>query len=214
MDWYKQSWTCVILVNKQFLWKDWLVECVHLFHTRMWAFLNNYIFCQNGILRHVEHHICWYEVQHKLSLYFHINFLWICKDDVDKITNPIATFMPIEYAKLNHEFIHPLYFHQNKIFKFVLRKQLHMCQLKRSYKNSKHCKYGFPYDINLDSPVNRSTNRWEYFRLKHCDWNDVPYHFTLLLILGAHLNIQSNSRNQPKCNKSIYDYVRLVVVCN
>jgi len=141
-----------------------------LLHTRMWAFLKNYIFCQNGILGSAKHHICRYEVQHKLSLHSHI-ILWLCKDDVDKITKEITTFMPIEYAKLNHEFIHPLDFHQNKELKFVLKKQLHKCQLKRSYKNSKHCKYGFPYDINLDSltKVNRSTNRWQYFWLRHCD---------------------------------------------
>jgi hypothetical protein len=100
--------------------------------------------------------------------------------------------MPIEYTKLNHEFIHPLDFHQNKVLKFVLRKQLHVCQLKRRYKNLKHCKYGFPYDINLDSPtkVNRITNRWEYFWPRHCDWIVIPYHFILLLIWGAQLNIQ------------------------
>ncbi len=28
MEWYKQSRTCVILINEQFSWKDWLVECV------------------------------------------------------------------------------------------------------------------------------------------------------------------------------------------
>jgi hypothetical protein len=115
------------------MWKDWLVECVHLFNTIMWAFLSNYIFCQNGIFKHVENHICQYEVQHKLSLHSHINFLWICKDDVDKITNEITTFMPIEYAKLNHEFIHPLDFHQNKVLKLVLKK-LHVSTEKKLQK--------------------------------------------------------------------------------
>lgn len=53
-------------------------------------------------------------------------------------------------------------------------------------------KCGFPYDINLDShaKVNISTNRWEYFWLKHCDQNVIPYHPTLFLIWDAHLNIQ------------------------
>jgi hypothetical protein len=67
-------------------------------------------------------------------LHSHINFLWICKDDVDKITNEIATFMPIEYEKLNHEFIHPLDFYQNKVLKFVLRKQQHVSTEKKLQK--------------------------------------------------------------------------------
>jgi hypothetical protein len=77
--------------------------------------------------------------------------------------------------------------------KFVLRKQLHMCQgPKRCYKTSKHCKYGFLYDINLNShaKINKNTNKWEYFQLKHYDWDVLPYHPILLLIWGAHLNIQ------------------------
>jgi hypothetical protein len=63
-------------------------------------------------------------------------------------------------------------------------------QLKRCYSNLKHCKYGFLYDINLENltKVNRNTNRWEYFRLEHFHWKVVPYHPTLFLIWGAHLN--------------------------
>jgi hypothetical protein len=59
-------------------------------------------------------------------------------------------------------------FNKTSYSKFVLRKQLHMCQPKRCYKTSKHCKYGFPYEINFNShaKVNKNTNKWEYFWLK------------------------------------------------
>jgi hypothetical protein len=36
-----------------------------------------------------------------------------------------------------------------------------------------------------------------------------PNHFMRLYIPGV-----DTSRNQPKCNQSIYDYMRLIVVCD
>lgn len=32
--------------------------------------------------------------------------------------------------------------------------------------------------------------RWEYFQPKYCDKNVVPYHATILLVWGAHINLQ------------------------
>jgi hypothetical protein len=113
------------LINEQLSWKDCLIEYVHLFHTRVCTLLNNYIFCQNGILECVKHHVCWYEIQHRLSLHCHI-ILWVCKNDVDKVTNEITTYVLVEYDELNHKFIQPLKSHQNKLLNFVLKKQLHI----------------------------------------------------------------------------------------
>jgi hypothetical protein len=35
----------------------------------------------------------------------------------------------------------------------------------------------------------KKTNKWEYYRPQYEDRNVVPYHSTLLLLWGAHLNI-------------------------
>jgi hypothetical protein len=48
--------------------------------------MTKYINCEKGIFGCVEHHMCHYEVQHKLSLHAHI-ILWLHKDDVDCVTN-------------------------------------------------------------------------------------------------------------------------------
>jgi hypothetical protein len=58
--------------------------------------------------------------------------LWICKDDVYKITNEINTYVLVKNDELNHKFI------QQNYSNFVLRKQLHMCQPEGCYKTSKH----------------------------------------------------------------------------
>jgi len=106
------------LVNEQLSCKDCPLEYADLFQTRVWALLNNYIFCQNGILECVKHHF--------VDMKSNIDHLWICIDDVDKVTNEITTYGLVEYDELNHKFIQPLTSHQNELLKFVLRKQLHM----------------------------------------------------------------------------------------
>jgi len=40
-----------------------------------------------------------------------------------------------------------------------------------------------------------------------------PYHIIYLIIKLSRINLIT-SRNQPKCNHSIYNYMRLVVVCD
>jgi hypothetical protein len=52
------------------------------------------------------------------------------------------------------------------------------------------------YDISFfvnevrQAKLNPYTQRWEYYRPRYYDWNVVPYHATLLLLWGAHINIQ------------------------
>jgi hypothetical protein len=64
------------LMNEQLSLKDCHIECAHLFYTSMWAFWNNYIFYQNGILGCVKHCVYQYEVQHTLFLHCH-KILWM-----------------------------------------------------------------------------------------------------------------------------------------
>jgi hypothetical protein len=54
------------------------------------------------------------------------------------------------------------------------------------------CKYGFPWPVN---PGPRSSfmaqkMRWIYYRPRHVDRNVVPYHPLILLLWGAHMNLQ------------------------
>jgi hypothetical protein len=75
----------------------------------------------------------------------------------------------------------------------VTRKQLHSCG-ERCYRKHKHsdCKYGFPFSVHENDKAifNIRNTRWEYHRPRYIDRNVVPYHATLLLLWGAHLNLQ------------------------
>jgi hypothetical protein len=59
-------------LGEEFSWKNFPIECAHLFHKRVHTFMTKYIKCENIILGRVEHHMRRYEVQHKLSLYGHM----------------------------------------------------------------------------------------------------------------------------------------------
>jgi hypothetical protein len=53
------------------------------------------------------------------------------------------------------------------------------------------CKFGFPYSPHIEpnSFLIKKTNKWKYYTPPYEDQNVVPYHPTLLLVCGAHLNI-------------------------
>jgi hypothetical protein len=129
-------------LGEEFTWKNCLVECAQLFHTKVCAIMTKYINCENGILGCVEHHMCRYEVQYRLSLHAHI-ILWLHKDDVDSITNEILTFVPTIYDETLISFMEHVDLVENKLFKLMHRKQPKKC-----YKTRHDCKHGFPYAIN------------------------------------------------------------------
>jgi hypothetical protein len=54
------------------------------------------------------------------------------------------------------------------------------------------CRYGFPYKVQpaVAPQHNSSTNRYDYYRPTDDDRNVVPYHPTVLLLWGAHMNLQ------------------------
>jgi hypothetical protein len=82
---------------------------------------------------------------------------------------------------------------QKKLFMMVTRKQLHSCG-KRCYCKHKYgeCKYGFPLSMHINNKAvfNARSTRWKYHRPWYIDRNVVSYHATLLLLWGAHLNLQ------------------------
>ncbi len=74
----------------------------------------------------------------------------------------------------------------------VLWKQLHECQNWCIWKGwNGNYGFGFPFASHVEPNYffNKETNRWEYYRPQYEDQNVVPYHSTLLLLWGAHLNI-------------------------
>jgi hypothetical protein len=43
--------------------------------------------------------------------------------------------------------------------------------------------------ISQKPTLNSDSNRWEYYKPRYVDRNDVAYHLTLLLLWGAHMNM-------------------------
>jgi hypothetical protein len=75
----------------------------------------------------------------------------------------------------------------------VMRKQLLIYGNKCNHKTFQNqCKYGFPFNAHSKhhSKFNNYMNHWEYYQPRHEDCNVVPYHESLLLLWGVHLNIQ------------------------
>ncbi len=84
----------------------------------------------------------------------------------------------------NAKFILPNDSLQSKLFHMVLWKQLHQCQPQCIQKGwNGICKFEFLFFITYwrKFNFNEKTNRWEYYKPWHEDWNVVPYHPTLLL---------------------------------
>jgi hypothetical protein len=87
---------------------------------------------------------------------------------------------------------------QNTLYKIVMNKQLHACGNSCILNKSRNqCKHSFPFNAQPDRQFkfNNYTNHWEYHHPKYEDRNVVPYHASLLLLWGAHLNIQRTAHS-------------------
>jgi hypothetical protein len=83
--------------GEEFKWKDYPVECTHLFHAWVMDFLQKYIlYKDNGILGQVQYHMIRYKVQHRLSLHAHIIF-WLHPEDLASVSNDILIYIPAIY---------------------------------------------------------------------------------------------------------------------
>ena len=120
--------------------------------------------------------------------------LWIEHVYLERVANKITASVLAVFESTSSNFIEPTDTKQNTLFKTVMRKQLHTCTSQCHHRKSHEtCKYefSFPPHTEEQTTYNVDTRRWEYYRPRYEDRNVVPYHATLLLLWGAHINLQS-----------------------
>src|ERR1700738_1838065 len=96
--------------------------------------------------------------------------------DVERITNEITAALPATFDTTIEEFLEPIDSHQNKLFKIVMRKQLHTCNFRCQQRtNGNNCKYEFPFKPHIEERItyNSKSKRWENYRPRHEDRNVV-----------------------------------------
>lgn len=103
---------------------------------------------------------------------------WVNQVDKESIVNEITAVTPTIFGTTFGEFLEPIDSYQNKLFKIMMKKQLHTCSSRWQQRtNCKNCKYGFPSKpyIEEKSMYNPETKRWEYYMPMHpCCWCGVP----------------------------------------
>lgn len=190
--------------NASYSWQDAPVECAKLFVTKVQKFMEMFISgarCYH-ILGKVIHYVIRYEMQGRGSLHAHI-LLWVETEDVQRITNDICAAVPALFDEVAGEFIRPDDPLQARLFDLVLKKQQHVCRKEGCQKNQNgpKCQYGFAFDAHPDhkASYNLEHNRWEYYRpccpsnataTPSRNRNIIPYHAMVLLLWGAHMNLQ------------------------
>jgi hypothetical protein len=125
-----------------------------------------------------------------LSLHAHIIF-WLHPEDLASVSDDVMAYIPATYDKGTKTFIEPSDPLELRLFKLVVCKQIHNYK-KKCYINVRGYKYWFLFSVNeaRQARLNPYIQCWEYYRPKHCDWNVVLYYATLLLLWGAHINVQ------------------------
>ena len=187
-------------------WKDAPVESAKIFVHKLNKFMHTWIIppaerkkgrththkYKEGILGLVEHFVIRYEVQGRGSLHAHI-MLWIHEDDIDRVCSEITAHKPgTTRADGLNEAPHSSDVYARKIHDQVIQKQVHDCGRELCKGCNGRCKLGFPYKIqsSKEPQFNKTTLRYEYYRPRKTDRNVVPYHPLVLLLWGAHMNIQ------------------------
>ncbi|KAG2496073.1 hypothetical protein HYH03_005992 [Edaphochlamys debaryana] len=193
-----------------FTWKDAPAENAYLFHKRVWFFMDKVLRVGRGDssaraaspLGRILHHVTRYEVQNRQSLHAHI-LLWIHPNDVERVSAEIIACVPAAYhgdvsnktCPITEDiWDEPEDEPQRKLFRHVMSKQMHRCS---PAKQPGCCKsgtyqYGFPWKpYNSPTPtVDPTCRRYVYFRPSWAHRNVSPYHPTVALLWGAHMNIQ------------------------
>jgi hypothetical protein len=179
--------------NSSFTWRDAPVENAVLFHRRVAQFMEDYILGKKGgKLGRVMHHVVRYEVQGRGSLHAHI-VLWLHPDDVQPVSSEITACVPAEWDPSTRQFLPPGDPKTKQLLDLVLRKQIHKCTKEGCCANKqRRCQYGFPFPPHMSrTPAyNPATKRWEYYRPGEQHRNCVPYHPDVLMLWGAHMNVQ------------------------
>jgi hypothetical protein len=179
--------------NASFTYADAPVECTKHFVSRVQRFMKDFILNNAGshkVLGDVDHYLLRYECQHRGSLHAHI-ILWCDEADVATVADEIVAAVPADYDHVNQQFVPPSDPTQLELYQLVIRKQMHVCTEAGCRANGA-CKYGFPHASHpqRQCTYNPATKRWQYYRPSPAHRNVVPYHPTLLLLWGAHMNIQ------------------------
>eukprot|EP00882_Tetradesmus_deserticola_P001750 GHRQ01001880.1.p1 GENE.GHRQ01001880.1~~GHRQ01001880.1.p1 ORF type:complete len:1314 (+),score=134.67 GHRQ01001880.1:549-3944(+) len=189
--------------NNSYTFKNAPVECSKLFVQRVTDFMNHYILCKpvrpgasavpgtnGGLLGRVQHHVIRYEVQARGSLHAHI-MLWVHPDDIEGVANEIRADIPAKYDATTQDFVPPAADADNILFRYVTRKQMHECRPEGCCTNGP-CKYHFPQPVHTNPNTTYAPDKrqYTYFRPRVVDRNVVPYHPTLLLMWGSHMNLQ------------------------
>ena len=194
-------------VNAGMTWQDAPVESAKIFMDKLKKFMHTWIIppperkkgqknatkYSPGILGLVEHYVIRYEVQGRGSLHAHI-MLWIHEDDiVDRVCNEITAHKPGTTRADGLNEAPPISdTYARKIHDQVIQKQVHDCGRDLCKGCNGRCKLGFPYKVQRETEpqFNETTLRYEYYRPRKTDRNVVPYHPLVLLLWGAHMNIQ------------------------
>ena len=118
--------------------------------------------------------------------------IWIQPGDVPRVASEISACIPAVFDEASQEFIPPTDPQRLALFNLVTKKQMHACVENMCLGDNHRCKYGFPHETQpCHAPVFQPrNNRWLYYRPRHVDRNVVPYHPVILLLWGAHMNLQ------------------------
>ncbi len=163
---------------------------------------------KSGVLGRVMHHVTRYEVQGQQSLHAHI-LLWVHPDDVDRVSSEIVACAPAKYvgragATNEHDPNCPTGRecweppagdpHALALFEHVMTKQCHVCTPVNGpgCRKTGPCRYAFPWKPHPSSTpvVDTATRRYVYYRPSWAHRNISPYHPTVALLWGAHINLQ------------------------
>ncbi len=188
-----------------FSWRDAPAEAAYLFHKRCQAFMANIIRGGKGAgqragpLGRVLHWVVRYEAQDRGSLHAHV-ILWVHPDDKARVASEIVACVPAVYHGNGSDPTCPTsaeYWETPSdpnaaaLFTHVLTKQLHVCRTNGCCAAGP-CKYGFPTRPHtVAAPaLDPATLRYQYYRPSWAHRNVSPYHPTVALLWGAHINLQ------------------------
>jgi hypothetical protein len=173
-------------------WKDAPVKCAALFHAKVQAFMKDYILnAEVALLGKVNHYVLQYEEQNRGILHAHI-ILWVDAADQLRVSNEISAAIPADRDEVQGQFVPPQDPDALHLFELVSLKNQHKCRSDGCMKGKDHCRYGYPFKTqsNMEATFNAPTLWWEYFRPRYVDRNTVSYHPLVMLLWGAHCNVQ------------------------
>jgi hypothetical protein len=121
----------------------------------------------------------------------HISFS-VHEADVKKVADEICACIPGRFNPVSKTFEELRDPQLDLLQRYVLKKQLHRCEDGACLNDKHYCKYGFPWKPHPGPFAEFYSEKmgWVYFRPRYEDCNVVPYHPLILLLWGAHVNIQ------------------------